>query len=90
MAINVIKNQDGSYTITLKNGHAEALKKITSDYDIINEEKTLSFILSVMKDADGTPIKVKEGSFVPTESIKNQKKDDSLENAPIEKYEDAL
>ena len=42
MSIKVITNADGSYQITLGNGHAEALKKITSDYDIADEEKALA------------------------------------------------
>ena len=36
MAVDV-KKTDSGYEITLSNGHSEALKKITTDYNIIFE-----------------------------------------------------
>ena len=41
-----------------------------SDFQIADEEKTVGFILSVMRDADGKPIQTVKGSFVPSDKIK--------------------
>lgn len=67
--IKVTRNGD-KVEITLDNGHASALAKVTSDYNIVSEEKALGFILSVMRDANGQAIETVNGSFVPAEGIK--------------------
>ena len=61
---------DKSRTIPNGNGHVEALSKVMSDFQIADEEKTVGFILSVMRDADGKPIQTVKGSFVPSDKIK--------------------
>lgn len=65
-----IEKKDGKTFITLENGHAKALEKITEDYEIIDEEKAIGFILSILRDAEGSPIETKDGSFLPSDSIK--------------------
>lgn len=72
MAIKVTKKDGGIIEITLNNGHAQALEKVTNDYQIVDEEKALGFILSVMRDAEGKAIQTASGSFVPAEQIKTK------------------
>lgn len=60
--------------IELDNGHKQALKKIVSDYGLKGENEAVSFILSVMSEADGNPINNGKGSFVPSENLKKDKK----------------
>lgn len=69
MAI-LVEKQGDKVKITLDNGHAAALAKVMSDYNIVDEEKTLGFILTVMRDAGGKPVQTAGGSFVPSETIK--------------------
>ena len=70
MSVKVERSADGkTAVITLDNGHAEALNKITEDYGIVSEDKTIGFILSVMRDAEGESVETVKGSFVPSETI---------------------
>ena len=71
MSVSVQKKEDGTYEIKLGNGHAEALKKITDDYNIKSEEQTLGFMLSLLSEAEGKEIKTAKGSFVPSKEITN-------------------
>ena len=71
MAIN-IKKESGKVTIELNNGHTAALEKIVKDYNLLGEKEALSFMLSVISDADGGAIKIPKGSFVPSEEIQNK------------------
>ncbi|HTX86989.1 MAG TPA: hypothetical protein VMC41_02910 [Candidatus Nanoarchaeia archaeon] len=65
-------NKDGEkINISLDNGHAAALKKIVSDYNLKGEAEAMSFILSIISEADGKPINNSKGSFMPSESLKN-------------------
>lgn len=78
MAIN-IKNEKrldkDVVIIELENGHAEALAKITKDYKLIGEKEAVNFILSVMAQAEGKPVKVNDVNFMPSEKIiKSQQK----------------
>ena len=43
-----------------------------TDYHIADEEKTLGFMLSILRDAKGSPVKTDGGYFVPTEDIKKK------------------
>lgn len=61
-------------TIEIDNGHLEALKKITSDYDIVDTEKALGFLLAVVSKTDGKPIKIGVDTYLPGQAIKNQSK----------------
>ena len=81
MSVKVTYPEDGKANIELSNGHAEALKKIQDDYQIVDAEKTVGFILSVMRDADGKAVETINGSFIPTPQIvKNQDDNSSNEN----------
>lgn len=83
MSVKVIKKEGGIIEITLDNGHASALEKVTSDFNLLNEEKAIGFILSVMRDADGEAIETVNGSFVPTKEIKKP----SLESTQIKEQD---
>ena len=67
--INVEK-KDGKTIITLDNGHAGALEKIVNDYSLKGETEALSFILSVISEAEGKPINNGKGGFLPSEKLK--------------------
>ena len=69
MAISILK-REGKTIVELDNGHAAALEKIVRDYKVLGEKEALSFILSVMSEADGSPINNGKGSFVPSEKLK--------------------
>ncbi len=84
MSVKITKKEGGIVEITLDNGHAQALEKVTSDFNLLNEEKAVGFMLSVMRDADGKAIQTVNGSFVPTKEIKKPSEDD----APLIKEED--
>ncbi len=73
MAIN-IKNEVDKIEIELDNGHKAALEKIVQDYNLKGEKEALSFMLSVISDAEGNAIRIPKGSFVPSEDIKKEKK----------------
>jgi hypothetical protein len=66
-------------TIEIDNGHLEALKKITSDYEIADIEKTLGFLLAVVSKTDGKPIKIGADTFVPGQAIKAKKEDATVD-----------
>lgn len=69
MAIKISKD-DGQRKIELDNGHVKALEKIVNDYGLKGEEEAISFLLSVISEADGKPINNGKGSFVPSENLK--------------------
>lgn len=73
MAIKKISElpEEGKVTIEINNGHLDALKKIIKDYNIIDVEKALGFMIAVISKSEGKAIKVGEDSFVPGEAIKN-------------------
>jgi len=71
MAINITKN-NGKITIEIDNGHVIALNKIVTDYNLIGEKEAISFMLSIISDADGKPIGNGKGSFLPSEKLKKQ------------------
>lgn len=73
MAIKITQTE-GNITIELDNGHKQALKKIVADYGLKGENEAISFILSVMSEADGSPINNGKGSFIPSENLKKDKK----------------
>ena len=58
--------------VVLDNGHLEALKKITKDYNIADDEKTIGFLLAIVSKNNGQPIQVGEDSFLPGEAIKKK------------------
>lgn len=72
MSIKKLTEEGDKVSLELDNGHLEALKKITKDYDIKDIESALGFVLSVVSKSEGKPIKVGEDSFVPSQGIKNQ------------------
>lgn len=67
--INVEKKDDKTI-VTLDNGHATALSKIATDYNLKGEKEALTFILSVISEADGKGISNGKGSFLPSDSLK--------------------
>lgn len=56
--------------MTLDNGHAVALEKIVNDYSLKGDEEALSFILSIISQAEGKPINNGKGVFLPSENLK--------------------
>lgn len=76
MAIEIQK--EGEKTkITLDNGHASALEKIVKDYNLLGEKEALSFILSVLSEADGKPIDNGKGKFVPSDKLRKDTQKDA-------------
>lgn len=71
--IKVEKKHDGT-VITIDNGHRSALEKIIKDYDLKGESEALTFMLSVISEADGKVIANGKGSFLPSDSLKNSQK----------------
>lgn len=69
--INVVKNGDKT-DINLDNGHAAALAKIVSDYNLKGESEAISFILSIVSEADGNAISNGKGSFLPADTLKKK------------------
>lgn len=65
-----VENKDDKTLITLDNGHAGALAKIVSDYNLKGEKEALSFILSVISEAEGKSINNGKGMFLPSESLR--------------------
>lgn len=69
MAIELKRDGD-KIVIDLDNGHAAALAKIVKDYELKGEKEALSFMLSIVSEADGKPISNGKGSFLPSENLK--------------------
>lgn len=67
--INVEK-KDGKTIVTIDNGHAAALEKIVTDYNLKGEKEALSFILSIISQADGKAINNSKGVFIPSDELK--------------------
>jgi len=65
-----IEKKEGKTIITLDNGHAIALEKIVSDYNLKGEAEAISFILSIMSEANGNAINNGKGNFLPSEKLK--------------------
>lgn len=70
MSIKVQDLGSGKLQIDLDNGHSEALKKIVADYNLKGEQEALSFILSIISEAEGKPIGNGKGNFIPSEKLK--------------------
>lgn len=70
MSIQIEKPTEDKRVVNLDNGHVQALKKITADYNLKGEEEALSFMLSILSEADGNAINNGKGSFVPSEKLK--------------------
>lgn len=70
MSIEINKTQEGKIIIELENGHIEALKKIIDDYGLLGEKEAISFMLSVISQANGKKITVEGVNFLPSASIK--------------------
>ena len=71
MAITV-KKEDGKTVIELDNGHIAALNKIVQDYNFLGEKEALSFMLSVVSEADGKALNNGKGNFVPSDKLKKE------------------
>ena len=71
MAIEITK-EEGKTVIKLDNGHAGALDKIVKDYNLLGEKEALSFILSILSEADGKAIDNGKGSFIPADKLKQK------------------
>ena len=69
MAITTKKDNDDKISIDLDNGHIQALRKIVEDYGLSGEEEAISFMLSVISEADGKPINNGKGNFVPSDKL---------------------
>ncbi|PIQ68170.1 MAG: hypothetical protein COV91_05590 [Candidatus Taylorbacteria bacterium CG11_big_fil_rev_8_21_14_0_20_46_11] len=69
MTVKVIRKPNGEIEIILANGHAAALEKVRNDYRIKDDDKTVGFMLSVMREGGGSPIETQNGSYVPTREI---------------------
>jgi len=72
MAIKIEIPEEGKRKIDLDNGHVKALEKIVEDYGLKGENEALSFILSIISEAEGRAIDNGKGSFLPSEKLKKQ------------------
>ena len=72
MSINVTEKEGGKLQVDLDNGHVTALKKIVEDYKLKGESEALSFMLSIISEAEGKPIGNGKGNFVPSEKLKKE------------------
>jgi hypothetical protein len=70
--IKAEKKADGTIGINLDNGHVIALEKIVQDYQLKGLNEAISFILSVLSEAEGKPINNGKGSFLPSEKLKRE------------------
>ena len=70
--IKIIDSGQGKLSIEMDNGHVEALKKITKDYDLQNDEKAMLFMLALLSQANGSAVDVNGVKFVPPDSFKKQ------------------
>ncbi len=82
MAIKKISESESKVILELDNGHLETLKKITKDYNIVDIEKALGFILAVISKSNGNPIKIGEDTFAPGQAIKNPSDTESVNEVP--------
>ncbi len=69
MAI-VTRNEGGKIVVELTNGHSAALEKVVKDYKLLGAKEALSFILSVMSEADGNGINNGKGVWIPADTLK--------------------
>ncbi len=69
MAIKVTKNGE-KMNVEIDNGHAKALEKIVSDYNIKGEEEALGFILAVFSQGNGKKIEINGAAYEPADSIR--------------------
>lgn len=69
MAISIRKEGDKTI-VELSNGHGLALDKIVKDYNLAGEKEALDFMLSILSQANGSPINNGQGSFIPSEKLK--------------------
>lgn len=63
-------SDDTKFTVEIDNGHFEALKKATADYEIKDIESALGFIIAVLSAGEGKPIRIGTNTFVPVKGIK--------------------
>lgn len=72
MAINIQKKDDDKkFVIEMDNGHVNALKQITKDYNIRSESDAIGFMFSVFLAGAGKSVEVDGKSFVPSKNILN-------------------
>jgi len=73
MAINITRKSKEELSVEMSNGHLETLDKIVKDYGLSSEKEALAFLLSVISQADGTPIEVSGTKYLPSDSLKTPK-----------------
>lgn len=73
-----VKKEGDKTILTLDNGHALALNKIVKDYNLKGEKEALSFILSVIAEAEGQAVNNGKGNYIPSDALKNSPSDASL------------
>ncbi|MFA5127929.1 MAG: hypothetical protein WC457_02930 [Patescibacteria group bacterium] len=73
MSIKINDVGEGKLSIEMDNGHVQALEKIVRDYDLIGNEDALGFVLSVISQANGSPISINGNALIPSENIKKKK-----------------
>lgn len=71
--IRITSQKEDTITLELSNGHKEAIDKIVADYNLKGTIEAISFILSIISEADGKAINNGKGSFVPSENLRNSK-----------------
>lgn len=81
MAIK-IKKQEDKINVEIDNGHAKALSKIVKDYNLVDEEAALGFMLSVFVEGSGKPVTANGVAFIPSDRIL---KDKNLDDAGQDK-----
>lgn len=72
MALKLTNKTEEELSIDISNGHLEALRKIMTDYGLKGEEETVSFMLSVLAQANGSPIGINGEQLVPAAKLKKE------------------
>ena len=57
-------------TVEISNGHLEQLRKITGDFGLKSDLHTLAFLLSVVNDGNGSPIRINGANYLPPSHFK--------------------
>jgi len=70
MSITIKDKGNGQVNIDMDNGHVQALRKITKDYNLLGDEQAMLFMLALLSQANGSPVEINGGKFVPPDSFK--------------------
>lgn len=71
MSIKITEKGGGKVDIEMDNGHVEALKKITKEYNLKSDSEAMYFMLALLSQANGNAIEINGTKYVPPDSFKN-------------------